>query len=388
MKKITILGVSGSIGRQCIEVIDEHINQFELIGISVHNQIEYALELIKKYPSIKFVAVKDEKDAKKVQTINDKLNIFIGNEGLKELASIKETDLLVNSLVGFIGLVPTMTAIQNKIDIALANKETLVVAGHLIKQEVKKYGVKLLPIDSEHSAIMQCLNGENHKDIKNLIITASGGPFLNKKKEELKDVTLKQALKHPNWSMGAKITIDSSTLVNKGLEVIEAHWLFDIPYEQIKVLIHPQSIIHSMVEYIDGSVIAQLGIPSMKIPIAYALAGKTRLKSDASLLDFKKLRNLEFIKPDLERFRTLKLAYEAGKIGHSLPTVYNSANEMAVKYFMEGKIRFDQIEQFIEKAMELHQLIKNPNLEELLEVDKQTRNLISAFIKEDLYGFN
>lgn len=383
MKKITILGVSGSIGRQCIEIIDEHEGEFELIGISVHNQIDYALELIKRFKSIKYVAIKDEEDAKKVQTIKDELNLFIGKEGLEKLCSIQETDLLVNALVGFVGLVPTLTAIKNKINVAIANKESLVVAGHLITKEVEKQGVELIPVDSEHSAIMQCLNGEKYADIKNIYITASGGPFLHKNKEELTNVTLEQALKHPTWSMGAKISIDSATLVNKGLEVIEAHWLFKLPYEQIKVLIQPQSIIHSMVEYKDGAIIAQLGTPSMKIPIAYAMCGKTRKKSDSSLLDITKLSKLDFITPNLERYKTLKLAYEAGKIGHSMPLVYNTANEAAVNYFIQGKIKFTQIEELIEMAMSNHKLVKDPSIEELLEIDKLLRQEISSYLKED-----
>jgi 1-deoxy-D-xylulose-5-phosphate reductoisomerase len=380
MVNLAILGVSGSIGKQAIEVILEHKDEFNLVGISVFSNIDYALSLLNDFSSIIYVGVKDEVDAAKVLKEHPSITVFIGEEGLSKIAVLDEVDLLVNALVGFLGLLPTIKAIRCKKDIALANKETLVVAGHIIMKEIELNGVNLYPIDSEHSAITQCLEGESYDSIKRIIITASGGPFYRLTKEELNHVTLKDALKHPNWSMGAKITIDSASMVNKGLEVIEAHWLFNLPYDKISVLIHPQSIVHSLVEFNDGALKAQLGVPSMKVPILYALSRKKRLLLNDVRLDLAKAAQLNFMNVDFDRFRTLALAYKAGIIGHSLPTVYNGANEVAVKAFMDGKIKFTQIEELIALAMDNHQLVLNPSLEEIIAIDRETRAFVNKYI--------
>lgn len=293
------------------------------------------------------------------------------------IATLAEVDIVLNAVVGFAGLAPTMKAIQARKDIALANKETLVVAGHLICPLAKEYGVSLLPVDSEHSAIFQSLNGERHDDVAKIILTASGGSFRDKSRDELKNVTVEQALKHPNWSMGAKITIDSATLFNKGLEVMEAKWLFDVDYDDIEVLIHPESIIHSMVEYQDGAVIAQLGTPDMRLPIQYALTYPRRISVFGSKrLSLSDIGSLHFYKPDFKRFHALDLAYQAGRKGGSMPCVLNGANEQANALFLSGKIKFLDIESLVEKAMVAHQWVDHPSLEQLIEIDAWAREYV------------
>lgn len=380
-KKISILGSTGSIGIQTLEVVRNNPDKFEVVAISANKNIDMLLNQIDEF-NPKYVAVYDEDSYFKIKSIlkNKNINVLCAMEGLKIISSLDEIDILVTALVGMIGLLPTLEAIRNKKDIALANKETLVCAGELVMSEAKKHKVNILPLDSEHSAIFQALNGENTKEIEKIILTASGGPFRGKKKEELINVTKNEALKHPNWSMGQKISIDSSTLMNKGLEVIEARWLFDIPYSKIDVLVHPQSIIHSMVEFVDTSVIAQLGVPDMKLPIQYALTYPDRINANFERLNLSKIKNLTFEEPDLDTFPCLKLAYETLKLGKTYSLVLNSANEVLVEEFLKGKIKFYDIPKYIEKELESHKPILNPNLDDILQIDFITRNNIRKMI--------
>ena len=313
---------------------------------------------------------------------NIEIEVLAGMEGLKIISSLDEVDVLLTAVVGMIGLVPTLCAIKKGIDIALANKETLVTAGELVMKEAEKYNVNILPVDSEHSAIFQCLNGENKKNIEKIILTASGGPFRGKKKGELANITKNEALKHPNWSMGRKISIDSSTLMNKGLEVIEARWLFGVEQENIDVVVHPQSIIHSMVQYTDSSIIAQLGCPDMRLPIQYALTYPDRMESSFERMNFSKFSTLTFEEPDLETFPCLKLAYECLKMGGTYSSVLNSANEVLVNEFLEDKIGFYDIPYYIEKTLEVHSSISEPTLEEILETDRWSRAYVANLIKK------
>lgn len=383
MKKISLLGATGSIGKQTIDLIRNQPNDYELVACSAGKNIEELHKIIREFhPKLVSVATKEDAERLLKYDIPSHTKILFGEEGLIEVAIHQDSTILVNAVVGSVGLVPTMKAIQNKKTIALANKETLVTAGHIVMAEAKKYGVQILPVDSEHSAIFQCLNGENPKEIHKLIITASGGSFRDKTREELLDVTIEDALNHPNWSMGAKITIDSATMMNKGLEVIEAHWLFDMPYEKIDVILHRESVIHSMVEFNDGSVMAQLGTPDMRVPIAYALNYPSRKPiNNHQPLDLLKFGKLHFQKMDFNRFKCLEFAYQAGEIGGSLPTVLNAANEEAVGAFLTKKISFLQIENLIEEALEKHNVIKSPSLEEILIIDEQTRQFVSSQIK-------
>ena len=376
MKRISILGSTGSIGTQTLDVIRKNKDKFELVAISANKNINLLLEQIYEF-NPKHVAVYDTDSYLKLKDILDGKNIEIlcGMEGLKTISSLDEIDVLLTAIVGMIGLEPTLEAIKHKKDIALANKETLVCAGKLVMEEARKNNVNILPVDSEHSAIFQALNGENKKDIEKIILTASGGPFRGRKKSELINVTKKQALKHPNWSMGQKISIDSSTLMNKGLEVIEAKWLFDV--DNIDVLVHPQSIIHSMIEFIDSSVIAQLGCPDMKLPIQYALTYPERIQSDFERFNLSKIGSLTFENPDIETFPCLKLAYDSLKMGGTYSAVLNSANEVLVNKFLEEKIKFYDIPYYIERCLENHNSIENPTLEEILEIDKVTRMNLS-----------
>ncbi|WP_088041195.1 1-deoxy-D-xylulose-5-phosphate reductoisomerase [Bacillus sp. EAC] len=383
MKKISLLGATGSIGIQTLDIIRNQSNDFELVACSAGKNIEELYKIILEFqPKLVSVASKEEAEKLKKLDIPSATKILYGEEGLIEVAVHQDSTILVNAVVGSVGLVPTMKAIQNKKTIALANKETLVTAGHIVMAEAEKYGVSILPVDSEHSAIFQCLNGENTKEIHKLIITASGGSFRDKTRDQLENVTVADALNHPNWSMGAKITIDSATMMNKGLEVIEAHWLFNMPYEKIQVLLHRESVIHSMVEFQDGSVMAQLGTPDMRVPIAYALNYPSRkpVKNHNSL-DLIKFGKLHFEKMDFNRFKCLEFAFHAGKIGGSLPTVLNAANEEAVSAFLQNKISFLQIENLIEDALEKHNVISKPSLEEIRAIDVQTRQFVSSQIK-------
>ncbi|MCC0668809.1 MULTISPECIES: 1-deoxy-D-xylulose-5-phosphate reductoisomerase [unclassified Clostridioides] len=384
MKKISILGSTGSIGKQTLDVVRENRDKFEVVAISANSSIELLLEQIVEFRP-KYVTVFEESKALKLKEIlpqNIEIEVLTGMEGLKIISSLDEIDVLLTAVVGMIGLVPTLCAIKKGIDIALANKETLVTAGELVMAEAKKYNVNILPVDSEHSAIFQCLNGENNKNIEKIILTASGGPFRGKKKEELLNITKNEALKHPNWSMGRKISIDSSTLMNKGLEVIEARWLFGVKQENIDVVVHPQSIIHSMVQYTDSSIIAQLGCPDMRLPIQYALTYPDRMESSFERMNFAKFNTLTFEEPDLETFPCLKLAYECLKMGGTYSSVLNSANEVLVSEFLEDKIGFYDIPYYIEKTLEVHKSISKPTLEQILETDRWSRAYVENLIKK------
>ena len=372
-KNIAILGSSGSIGKNSLEVIANFPNQFNVSYLTVNKNIDALYEQVQRFRP-RGVVVLDECSALACRKrVNGTTEVLVGEAGLEEIVQRDDVDVVISSLVGFAGLKPTIKAIKAKKKIALANKETLVVAGEIIMRLVKENGVTLIPVDSEHSAIFQCLVGESNSQIDKIILTASGGPFLSTSKDELRRVTVQQALNHPNWKMGSKITIDSATLMNKGLEVIEAHWLFGLPADKIEVVIHPQSIIHSMVEFIDGSVKAQLGIPDMKIPIQYALTYPDRALSKFVRIDFPKLREMTFFEPDLDRFQCLRLAFDALHTGGTMPAALNAANEIAVERFLDGKISFLQIPETICRTMEQHTSKSSPTLEEIIEADSSAR---------------
>ncbi|SDJ71776.1 1-deoxy-D-xylulose-5-phosphate reductoisomerase [Sediminibacillus albus] len=380
MKNISLLGATGSIGLQTLEVIREHPQEFSLYAMAFGKNIEKALPIIKEFkPSL--VAVSDEQSRRALLAEHPRLEVIAGNEGLEVISIEPAVDVVVNAVMGSVGLQATLKAIEAKKQVALANKETLVTAGHLVMEKAKKHGVELLPVDSEHSAIFQSLNGEARNDIRKILLTASGGSFRDKSRQDLADVTLDDALKHPNWSMGAKITIDSATMMNKGLEVIEAHWLFDVPYEEIDVVLHKESVIHSMVEYKDNSVIAQLGTPDMRVPIQYALAYPSRLELPKSKrLDLIEIGKLHFSEMDQQRFPCLRMAYDAGKEGGTMTTVLNAANEIAVEMFLTGRISFLEIEELIQRAMDKHETISRPDLGTILEVDHQTRTKVLSYL--------
>ncbi|MBP0726207.1 1-deoxy-D-xylulose-5-phosphate reductoisomerase [Bacillus sp. RG28] len=383
MKKISLLGATGSIGTQTIDLIRNQPSDYQLVACSAGTRVEELVQIILEFkPQVVSVAGKEEAEKLKTFALPSETSVYYGEEGLIEVATHHESDIVVNAVMGSVGLTPTMKAIQCGKTIALANKETLVTAGHIVMAEAKKYGVSILPVDSEHSAIYQCLNGENYQNINKLIITASGGSFRDLTRNQLTNVTIEDALNHPNWSMGAKITIDSASMMNKGLEVIEAHWLFNMPYDQIDVILHRESVIHSMVEFIDGSVMAQLGTPDMRVPIAYALNYPDRKPiQNHTFLDLIKFGRLHFEEMDLNRFRCLKYAYDAGKAGGSMPTVLNAANEIAVSAFLHKRASFLQIEELIENALENHSIISNPTLEEIQLIDEETRKYVSSLIK-------
>lgn len=378
MKKIAILGSTGSIGTQTLDVVRAN-KDIEVLGISAGRNIEKLEEQIREF-SPKLAAVWDEKAAEdlaqKIQDTDTK--VVSGMDGLLELAAMPGTEILVTAIVGMLGIRPTTEAIRAGKDIALANKETLVTAGHLIMPMAKEYGVKILPVDSEHSAIFQALNGEDSKEIHKLLITASGGPFRGRKRDDLEKVTLEDTLKHPNWVMGQKITVDSATLVNKGLEVMEAKWLFGVDLDHIQVVVQPQSVIHSMVEFEDGGIIAQLGTPDMRLPIQYALYYPHRRYLAGDRLDFAKLGQITFEEPDMETFLGLPMAIRASREGGSMPTVFNAANELAVKKFLHREIRFLDIYDIIGQAMERHKKIEYPKLEDILAVENETYQWIES----------
>ena len=378
MKKIAILGSTGSIGTQTLEVVREN-KDIEVLGLAAGNNIKLLERQIREFHP-KMAAVWSEERAKELRENVKDLNIKIvsGMEGLIELSVMEESEILVTAIVGMIGIRPTIEAIKAGKDIALANKETLVTAGHIIMPLAKEYQVAILPVDSEHSAIFQSLQGGQEKALHKILLTASGGPFRQKTREELLNIQVEDALKHPNWEMGRKITIDSSTLVNKGLEVIEAKWLFDVSLDQIEVVVHPQSIIHSMVEYVDGAIIAQLGTPDMKLPIQYALYYPERRFLPGDRLDFAALSKLTFEKPDMETFCGLRLAFEAGKEGGSLPTVFNAANELAVSKFLERKIKYLEIPEIIEHCMQAHKTIADPSVDEILQTEQEVYEQIES----------
>lgn len=367
-RKISIIGSTGSIGRQALEVIEKLQDKFEIIALTGGANVELLREQALKFKP-KYVCVGNSK--------GEKLDIagiktLYGQKGLEEICSNKENDIILVSVSGKVGLRPTLTAIDNGIDIALANKETLVMAGDIVMPRAKEKGVNIIPVDSEHCAIHQCIKDISQVD--KLIITASGGPFLHKTIDDMKNATVAQALNHPRWSMGKKITVDSATLMNKGLEIIEAHHLFNMPYEKIDVVVHPQSIVHSAIEYVDGSVIAQLGLPSMHIPIQYAITYPERFEGIKSKsFSFADIARLDFEKPDFEKFPSVKMAYEAGKIGGSATVCMNAANEEAVFAFLEDKIKLYEIYQITSKMMEQHHLMKTPSIDEIFEIDKEVR---------------
>lgn len=382
MKNITILGSTGSIGVSTLEIVAAHPEKFKVVALTAGENLDLLQEQIAQF-SPQLVAVKDEGLALNLQAMlpGKRPEILHGISGMIAAATTIETDMVVAAIVGAAGLLPTAAAIQAGKDIALANKETLVTAGRLVMDLVKKHGVKLFPVDSEHSAIFQSLQGHRKEDVSRIILTASGGPFLNLPAEKLAGVTVTDALNHPNWSMGQKITIDSASMMNKGLEVIEARWLFDMAPEKIAVNIHPQSIIHSMVEYTDGCVMAQLGMPDMKAPIAYALTFPARVPTGVKPLDLTLLSGLTFFNPDLERFPALHLAYRAMADGESMPTVMNAANEVAVAAFLAGKIDFTAIAAVIEKTMDLHQPQDLDCIEEVLSIDQWGRTKCTELLK-------
>lgn len=376
MKKIALLGSTGSIGTQTLDVVRNQ-GDIQVTAMAAGSNIALLEKQIREFhPSI--AAVWDEKKALelKAKVADLPVKVVSGMDGLLEAATEKEAQIVVTAVVGMIGIRPTIAAMEAGKDIALANKETLVTAGHIIMPLAEKLGVKILPVDSEHSAIFQSLNGEHGNKIHKILLTASGGPFRGRTREQMASVQVEDALKHPNWSMGRKITIDSSTMVNKGLEVMEAHWLFDVEMDQVQVVVQPQSIIHSMVEYEDGAVIAQLGTPDMRLPIQYALYYPERRYLPGDRLDFWKLSQITFEKPDLENFHGLALAYEAGRRGGSLPTVFNAANEYAVAKFLNREISYLEITDMIQKAMENHKVIDDPTVEQILETEREVDELL------------
>ena len=377
MKKIAILGSTGSIGTQTLEVVREHSDELSVTALAAGTNKERLLEQIREFhPSL--VSLSDEKMALELkrELEGTGVEVLSGMEGLIAVAGMEESDIVVTAVVGMMGILPTMEAIKKGKDIALANKETLVTAGHLIIPMAKEYGVSILPVDSEHSAIFQCLHNARKQDVDSILLTASGGPFRGKSLEDLSKVTLEDALRHPNWSMGQKITIDSSTMVNKGLEVMEARWLFDVDYSRIQVVVQPQSIIHSMVQFVDGAILAQLGTPDMKVPIEYALFYPERRSLAGERLDFGTLKSITFEKPDYNVFRGLALALEAGKAGGTMPTVFNAANEKSVAKFLRKEIGYLDIIRLIEKCMDAHQVKATPSLEEILETEQWVYSII------------
>lgn len=371
MRHLAILGSTGSIGTQTLEVVDNN-EDMKVVSLAAGSNIDLVEQQIRKYhPEVVCIYQEDKARELARRVTDETVSVLYGMDGLIACATAASADVVVAAVVGMIGIRPVIEAIRCGKDIAFANKETLVTAGHIIMPMIRKYQVLLTPVDSEHAAIFQCLNGEHHGEIAKILLTASGGPFRGRKKEELASVTVEDALKHPNWTMGRKITIDSSTMVNKGLEVMEARWLFDVDYDHIQVVIQPQSVIHSMVEFVDGAVMAQLGTPDMKLPIQYALTYPQRRNLPGERLDFSKLTDITFEKPDPDTFRGLSLAYQAGREGGSMPTVFNAANEKAVAMFLNRKIGYPDIPRIIEEAMMDHHKIADPSLEEILAVEAE-----------------
>lgn len=373
MKRVTILGATGSIGTQTLDVISQNSDDFEVVALTASENVEKMAELIQRFcPS--YAVMKNEEKAEELRKLlpNHSCEILYGMDGFVAVSTLPNVDVVVAAMVGMIGLRPVMEAIRAGKDIALANKETLVTAGHIIMPLAKEYGVSILPVDSEHSAIFQCLNGEKKSQIETLFLTASGGPFRHGTKEELEKVTVEQALMHPNWSMGAKITIDSATMINKGLEMIEAKWLFDVDIDKIHVLVQPKSVIHSMVGFVDGAVMAQLGTPDMRLPIQYALYYPGRNYLGGERLNFEALADIQFEKPNTDVLRGIPIAVEASRIGGSMLTAMNAANEYAVARFLKKDIAFLQIYDMIEYAMSKHRVIKHPDLSQILETERET----------------
>lgn len=380
-KQISLLGATGSIGIQTIDIIREHPQEFKLVAFSAGKNIEKTKEIIQEFsPSL--VSVQEENDAILLKKEFPRITLAYGSRGLIDVATHPDSTILVNAVLGSVGLESTLEAIKQQKTIALANKETLVTAGHLVMAAAEKYNAAILPVDSEHSALFQSMNGEKRSQVSRLILTASGGSFRDLTRSDLENVTIEDALNHPNWSMGAKITIDSATMMNKGLEVIEAQVLFDMSYDNIDVVLHRESIIHSLVEFQDTSVMAQLGTPDMRVPIQYALSYPNRLpRAQAKRLNLVEIGKLHFEEMNLNRFHALKLAYDAGRAGGSMTTVLNAANEAAVALFLKGDIRFLQIEELIERVMDKHDIISTPDLETILHVDAQTRKAVQNMVK-------
>ncbi len=376
MKKVLILGSTGSIGVNSLNVIREHPEKFTVTGLTSNSNIELLEAQIKEFkPEI--VVVRDEKKSEELsKRLNNSIEISSGNEGILSAAIQSDYDILIGAMVGFSGLLPTIEAIKRGKRIALANKETLVVAGEIVTGLLAENGSEIIPVDSEHSAIYQCLVGENLKEVEKIILTASGGPFLNKDKSFFENATVDEALNHPNWKMGSKITIDSATMMNKGLEVIEAHWLFGLPAEKINVVVHPQSIIHSMVQFQDGSIKAQLGLPDMKLPIQYALSFPERLNNNFTRTDLPSIQNFTFFEPDFNKFECLNLAYQALKSGGNSPCILNAANEIAVEKFLRGLIKFSDIPKIIKEALNKIEHQTDPDLDEIIYYDKITREYV------------
>lgn len=383
MKKLAILGSTGSIGTQTLDVVRFHPEDFQAVALAANRNVDLIEKQAREFKPL-LAVMGEEKAAEELRTrlADTDIRVLSGMDGLIQMARMEESDILVTAIVGMIGIRPTLAAIEAGKDIALANKETLVTAGHLIIPAAHERKVRILPVDSEHSAIFQCLHGENRGQIEKLLITASGGPFRGMKRDQLKAMKPEDALKHPTWSMGAKITIDSATLVNKGLEVMEARWLFGVDLDHIQVVVQPQSIIHSMVEFKDGAILAQLGSPDMRLPIQYALYYPERRPMPGERLDFTKLTSIEIARPDMETFLGLPLAIKAAKTGGSMPTAFNAANEAAVTKFLAHKIGFLDIYDLIIGAMEAHKVIESPDLDQILDTEQEARNFVEAHIKE------
>jgi len=379
MKRLALLGASGSIGQNVLDVVRRHPDDFRIACLSVHTRKAFVFESCLDFcPDAVCFSGCDLSQAERRTLEEKQISVYCGTEGIRQMLAEQEYDLLVNALVGAVGLLPTLEAIRRGKSVALANKETLVMAGHIVTAEARRHGVDLIPIDSEHSAVFQCLLGESIDNVRRIILTGSGGPFLHRDLNKFDEITVEEALCHPNWRMGKKITIDSATLMNKGLEVIEAHWLFGLPLEKIEVIIHPQSIIHSLVEFVDGSVKAQLGWPDMRHPIQFALTYPGRKPFPGQPLDLASLKELTFLEPDEKRFPAFKYALEAIRTGGTMPAVMNAANEVAVQLFLEGKIAFPQIPQLIRHAMDQHQAVAEPSLETVLDADRWARDFVKG----------
>jgi 1-deoxy-D-xylulose-5-phosphate reductoisomerase len=383
LKKICLLGATGSIGDSTVSVIEQHPDKLLLKSVVANRSWQKVLEILKRHPQVEWVALFDEASAQELKK-HTNLPVFVGMEGILKMVRDTDYDSVVNGLVGSMGCMPTLIALEKSKEVALANKESMVMAGTVMRQYLDDNPkAKILPVDSEHNAIFQCLHEAPQKEVEKLILTASGGPFRELPKEEFKNVTLERALKHPTWSMGPKITIDSSTLMNKGLEVIEAHFLFDIPFEQIDVAVHPKSIVHSMVQFKDGSLLAQMGVPDMRIPIIYSLSYPERWNLDCDRLDLLKMGALEFFPPDTDKFPCLRLAYEAGKEGGSAPAILNATNEVVVEAFLNKQIRYIEIPKIIEASLNANQSLSNPSLDDIINQDQLAREWTRKYLGEN-----
>lgn len=381
LRKIVILGSTGSIGRSTLEVLDDHPGRFDVVGLAAKSDVERMLAQIERYrPNYVYMGDQSAADFLSGEALVKNIDVLTGDEGMITMASLPEVELVVNALVGSAGLLASLTTVESGKYLALANKESLVVGGPLFEEAVARTGARVLPIDSEHSAIWQCMASGRDSEIRRLILTASGGPFRTKKKDEFKSVTKEEALNHPTWKMGPKVTIDSATLMNKGLELIEAVWLFSIPPEMVSIVVHPQSVVHSMVEYVDSSVVAQMSAPDMKLPIAYALFWPERVRGNYGRLDLTEMQSLTFTKPDAEKFPAINLAYKAATLGGTAPAALNAANEVAVESFLLGRIGFMDITDIIEKTLEKHTVVEKPSLLDILDADRWGRKTAEGFV--------